>query len=178
MKLLRLLLLILLLTGLLACAQKPVVERSYDWKADFSSYRSWFWVDGKPALVDALVGDDRTDQLIRRAVAEELDLKGMQARADEPDLLVKYTTRFQDAVAATPGALGYSYQWRWTGEAQGRGQQQSYSKGTLIIDLIDRKTGILVWQGRGSGAITDERDAQGKIRTAVRDILAQYPPTR
>ncbi len=178
MKTMRLLFAILLLGSLLACASKPVVERSFDWKVDFASYRSWFWLDGKPALVDAMLGDDVTDQLIRRAVAEELDVKGLMAKADEPDLLVKYTTRFQEAVAATPGSLGYSYQWRWTQKAQGPGEQQSYSKGTLIIDLIDRKTGALVWQGRGSGAITDERDAQGKIRMAVKDILAQYPPTR
>ncbi len=177
MKLMRLLLAILLLGSLLSCATKPEIERSFDWKADFSSYHSWFWLDGKPALVDALLGDDVTDQLIRRAIAEEFNAKGLKAKVDEPDLLVRYTTRFQEAVAATPGNLGYSYQWRWTQEAQGRGQQHSYSKGTLIIDLIDRKTGVLVWQGRGSGAITDERDAQGKIRTAVKNILALYPPS-
>ena len=178
MKMMRLLFVMLLLVSLSACAPKPVVERSFAWATDFQNYHSWFWFDGKPALVDAMLGDDMTDQFIRRALAEELDVKGLVVRADEPDLLVKYTTRFQEAVSATPGELGYSYQWRWIRKAFGRGEQQSYSKGTLMIDLIDRKTGIPVWQGSVSGALRDEQDAQGKIRMAVKDILAQYPPTR
>jgi hypothetical protein len=178
MKMMRLLFAMLLLGSLLACASKPVVERSFNWATDFQSYHSWFWLDGKPALVDAMLGDNMTDQFIRRAMAEELVAKGLVIRADEPDLLVKYTTQFQEAVSATPGDLGYSYQWRWVKQAFGGGEQQSFSKGKLIIDLIDRKTGVLVWQGRGSAAIRDERDAQGKIRIGVKDILAQYPPTR
>lgn len=178
MKTLRLLLLILCLGSLLACAPKPVVESSFDKKVNFSTYQSWFWLDGKPALVDALLGDDMTDQFIRRALAEEFDAKGLQAKADAPDLLLKYTTRFQEAVSATPGDLGYSYQWRWVREAFGRGESQSYSKGTLIVDLIDRKTGTPVWQGSISGALRDKRDAQGKIRAAVKELLVRYPPVQ
>jgi hypothetical protein len=177
MKTMRLFWVMMLLLNLLGCAPKLAVERSFDWKADFQSYHSWFWIDGKPALMDVLLGDDLTDQMVRRAVTEELRAKGLEARADEPDLLVRYTTRFQEAVAATPGDLGYSYQWRWTREPQGVGQGRTYSQGTLTIDLIDRRTGHLVWQGKASDLVTDERDAQGKIRRAVQQLFALYPPT-
>jgi len=176
MKIIRLAAILLLLAALTACAKQPTVTHSFDWKADFSGYRSWFWLDGKPALMDELLGADMTDQFIRRAITQELTNKGLAVRADEPDLLVKFTSRYQEAVSATPGSLGYSYQWRWVREGEGKGEAQSYGRGTLIIDLIDRKTGALVWQGTHSGAITDERDAQAKIPGAVQAILAQYPP--
>ena len=93
---------LLLLVLLAACAKPMSVSSSFDWKADFDGYRTWFWVDGKPALMDALLGDDMTDQFIRRAVTEELTGKGLAVRADEPDLLVRYTTRIREAVAAQP----------------------------------------------------------------------------
>jgi hypothetical protein len=128
--------------------------------------------------MDELLGDDMTDQFIRRAITQELTGKGLKVQADAPDLLVKFTARFQEAVAATPGSLGYSYQWRWVREGEGKGEARSSGRGTLIVDLIDRKSGALVWQGTHSGDITDERDAQAKIPQAVQRLLAQYPPTR
>ncbi|MDX9709098.1 MAG: DUF4136 domain-containing protein [Trichloromonas sp.] len=169
---------LLLLVLLAACAKPMSVSSSFDGKADFDSYRTWFWVDGKPALMDALLGDDMTDQFIRRAVSEELTGKGLAVQADEPDLLVRYTTRIREAVAAQPGDLGYSYQWRWIREGVGRGQAESAGRGFLHIELIDRRAGTLVWQGTVSGGITDERDAQGKIPNAVKKIFEQYPPKR
>jgi len=169
--------LMVVLLGTLGCAPKMKVERSFDWTADFQHYHTWFWIDGKPALMDILLGDDLTDQIIRRAISEELQAKGMTAQADEPDLLVRYTTKFQEAVANSPGNLGYSYQWRWSRDAQGTGQGRTYGQGTLIIDLVDRKTGLLVWQGKATGVVHDPENAKGKIREAVRKILALYPPT-
>ncbi|MEJ2199902.1 MAG: DUF4136 domain-containing protein [Desulfuromonadaceae bacterium] len=165
-----------LLVVLTACAPKLASKNTFDGRADFQQYHSWFWSDGKPALVDAMVGADLNEQFIRRAIADELVAKGLAIQAGQPDLLVRYETHFQEAVSATPSETGYSYQWRWVRWAFGESEQQSYSKGTLIIDMLDRKTGNLVWQGSVSGPIRDKTDAQGKLRAAVKEVLAPYPP--
>jgi len=168
----------LLAFGLWGCAKPTTVSHTFDEEADFSSYHSWFWLDGIPAMKDVLLGGDMTDQFIRRAITNELISKGLKVQVDNPDLLVKFSTSFRQAVSSMPGDLGYSYQWRWVRQAPGKGEPQSYSKGTLVVDLIDRKTGLLVWQGSASGAVSDEQEAQGKIPQAVKDIFAPYPPSR
>ncbi len=180
MKVLRCGLMFFLLITLGACAKPapPKVETTFDWKADFSSYRTWMWTDKKPVVADSLIGDDPLDRMIRRAVDRELGNKGLRPVADKPDLLVKYKGKIQAAVSASPGATGYSYNWRWSKSAAGGMQQDSYRKGTLVIDLIDAQTRELVWRGSTSRSLTYEEGARGKIPEVVREILSHYPPRR
>lgn len=50
-------------------------------------------------------------------------------------------------------------------------------EGTLILDFIDQKTKELVWQGQGTGYLTQNRDKKDAvIKEFVNRILAQYPP--
>ncbi|WP_081703082.1 DUF4136 domain-containing protein [Desulfuromonas sp. TF] len=179
MRKIRICLLLIFLIFLAACAKPDHrVESSFDWQADFEQYRSWAWLDRKPALMDTMVGDDLIDQVVRRAVTNELERTGLVQSAEKPDLMVKYQARFQEAVAATPGASGFSHAWRWRRRAEGGVQQESYRKGTLIIELIDREKNTLVWRGVTSRPIGDRQDASTKTPEAVREILSQYPPRR
>jgi hypothetical protein len=50
-----------------------------------------------------------------------------------------------------------------------------YKEGTLVIDLIDRKTEHLVWRGVGTGAVRDMKPGDD-LSGAVGQILEEFPP--
>jgi hypothetical protein len=50
-------------------------------------------------------------------------------------------------------------------------------EGTLFIDIIDANRKELVWQGLGTGALTQKMDKkEERIKEIVNEILAKYPP--
>jgi hypothetical protein len=54
-----------------------------------------------------------------------------------------------------------------------------YNRGSLIIDIVDAKTGKLVWQGVGSGINVDSpKSKQKQIPAIVAEIMANYPPVK
>ena len=54
-----------------------------------------------------------------------------------------------------------------------------YNRGSLIIDIVDTKTGKLVWQGVGSGINVDSpKSKQKQIPAMVAEIMANYPPVK
>lgn len=168
-----------LLFLLLGCTRPPTqVGNVYDDKVDFSQYKTWSWLDEQSDLADMLIGSEPVDRMIRRTVAAELADKGMRQIPQESDLLVSYMNSLQDAVAATPGPSGFSYGWRWSKNSSGDVQRDSLPRGTLVIEMIDRKKGEIVWQGRISGVVANVDEARTSIPDAVRQVLAQYPPTK
>ncbi|MGQ0826797.1 MAG: DUF4136 domain-containing protein [Bacteroidota bacterium] len=54
-------------------------------------------------------------------------------------------------------------------------QTIEYIKGTITINLIDRKLNRLVWTGSAEGDIYDPQYLQGEIHPAIKSILLKYP---
>ncbi len=53
----------------------------------------------------------------------------------------------------------------------------SYQAGTIVIDIIDDKRNILVWQGVGSDLNLSNISAKAeRIPKAIEEILAKFPP--
>ena len=62
------------------------------------------------------------------------------------------------------------------GYNRGYGQQQvEYMEGSMLIDVIDRRTNELIWRGWTIGTINDEYQVQTEIPTNVHRILSKYP---
>jgi len=54
-------------------------------------------------------------------------------------------------------------------------QTIDYVKGTITINVIDRKLNKLVWTGSAEGDIYDPQYLQQDIHPAIKSILSQYP---
>jgi hypothetical protein len=52
----------------------------------------------------------------------------------------------------------------------------SYPEGTLVIDVIDRKSRELVWRGVGAGAFPQMNPSNEKVDKRVTRILQTFPP--
>jgi hypothetical protein len=86
----------------------------------------------------------------RRAIASELERRGMREDDQNPDVLVTTRRTFRDEpVLYGPSGWG-PYGWGWYGWGWGYGgpwYTENIIKGTLIVDIQDARTGGLLWRG-------------------------------
>jgi hypothetical protein len=149
-----------------ACASMSV--RSYlERRVDFAQYRTYDW-----AADDRLVtGDPRLDNnpffldRLHADVERQLASRGFEKTTlPAPDLRVHYhasvTERLnietEPVTAFCAGCLPYVYQ-----------------AGTLVLDLVDTRTGQLVWRGWAEGSIEGVIDDQAAMEKAIDDAVAR-----
>ena len=70
---------------------------------------------------------------------------------------------------------GYGYGY-WGGWGMSYTQPYVYEEGTMILDLVDRAKGQLVWRGTLTKALGSSRPSDEEVRKAVRKVLIDFPP--
>ena len=73
----------------------------------------------------------------------------------------------------------YGYGWGWSPYYWGTGYNSvsTNTEGVLYIDLIDAKKKELIWQGQGTGYLSQRMDKkEERIKEFVSKIIATYPP--
>ena len=102
--------------------------------------------------------------------------------SETPDLLVNIFTKSREQVSVNQFNAGWGYGWGFGWNPWMFGGQTSvltHTEGTLYIDLIDAKKNEMVWQGEGSGFLTQNVDKKDEvIKNFVLKILEQYPPVK
>ncbi|HTF18450.1 MAG TPA: DUF4136 domain-containing protein, partial [Chryseolinea sp.] len=133
-------------------------------------------------FVQDLTIDQLNKTRIVNAVDNEMTARGY-TKSDNPDFLVDLHVKLEQeesATATTTGAGGYG---RW-GYGWGGGfstttvDVNKYTNGTLFVNVIDKASEKIIWQGRGEKTINDKltpekRDAQ--INAGVASIFKNYP---
>lgn len=150
------------------------IDVSTDFKADndFTGYKTFAWMkEDAPGKEYAYEGP--LDEQIRSAVDTQLESSGL-TRADGPaDVLVVYHAGGEQQVEAAD--WGYGGWW-----GRGGGEENTYHKGTLIVDLIDAATRKLVWRGTATKALSGEPSPgtqKDTIDKAVEKMFKKYPPS-
>lgn len=171
-KLFPMLLLIVVVTT--SCTSVRVAS-DYDRNANFNDYKSFaFYKTG----IDKAEISDLDKRRILRAIETELLAKGF-TKSENPDLLVSIFTKSREKVNVYNNGWGpYGYGWGWSPWYWNNYNTVSRStEGVLYIDLIDAKKKELVWQGQGTGYLSQKTDRkEERIREFVKKIMEKYPP--
>ena len=168
---------------LTACATDPVIRTDFDRTADFFTYQTFGFAE-RPGT-DTSGYASLLTQRLERAIGRELIARGYEEAKQAPDLLVDFHARAQDKlrVTAVPPLLapyprdygGYrrGFYDPWFGYDSFT-DVQSYTEGTLSVDLIDRARRRVVWQGvatdrfaarrRSLASGRGGRDGEGHLR--------------
>jgi hypothetical protein len=165
---------VLVCLGVAAFAQE--VQFDYDRSANFSTYKSYQWVDYK----EVAVGDQLLDQDIKRAVDSQLAGKGLRRVESGGDLLVAYQAaisqekQFDSLGWAGPPAWGPFGNW-----GNSRVTSSTIEVGKLAIGLFDPVTRQLVWRGSASKTLDIKKDPDKNYRSlekAMAKLFRNYPP--
>ncbi|MCL5127671.1 MULTISPECIES: DUF4136 domain-containing protein [unclassified Algibacter] len=173
--------LLALLVVVTSCSSVKVAA-DYDKDANFNSYKTFaFFKTG----IDKAEISDLDKRRILRAIEAELMAKGF-TKSEDPDLLISLFTKANQRVDVYNNSWGMG-SWGWggfggygPGWGWGWNSQPSVStstQGVLYIDLIDAKKKELVWQGMGTGYLTQKMEKKDeRIKEFVSEIMMKYPP--
>ena len=159
------------------------VSSDFDKTAGFASYKTYAFTDE----VLTLPLDDLNRNRLINAVSEQMTVKGFTKQESNPDVLININIKAekkQTATATSTGGYGYGAGYRyggWGGYGGGSTyiSYDTYTDGTLFIDMIDASKKQLVWQGRGTKTVDPDasQDKREKnITYAVQQIFMSYPP--
>lgn len=156
-------------------------KSDYEPDHDFSSYRSYRWLEPNEPPLDALAGNPLLKRRFVKAVDQVLQAMGyVPADSNEPDFQVYVHGTVQQRMHVHEGVtVGYGYYGRYGGMDIRHMDVSYYDEGTLILDIIDSPKSELVWRGWVTQVIHDYRDprqAEAAADKAVRGILANFPP--
>lgn len=189
-----------LLLGLIMSSCSPRVATSRPTQADLSKYRTFAYLPNADVQMERAEDAERVNSYIIDNVNTEMKNQGYRIDRDNPDLLVLISTRTatetraeRDPVYANTTYATYPYAtygrrtvspyynnyyyngfYDYSGVV---GYDTDYYKvkvGTLVITLIDRKTGNTVWRGRTSDAVTAATTVDEMI-SLVDNIFEAYP---
>ena len=180
---LRLTLGLVLIVMLSGCGSSVKVVADHDPATDFSSYQTYQWIP-EPEGEQMQQGLIQRD--IKRAIDDELSRRSMRQVESNPDVYVVFHAGVEEKVTgATIDRYGYGYGGYWgRGRWGGYGgssevRVNSYTEGTLIVDIIDAGKKELVWRSIATGAVKNldnPQKARAKVPEVVAQVMEDYPP--
>lgn len=165
---------------IMGCSQQIVVHTDYDPDYDLWKYNTFDW--GKKINIEEgqnpLHYNELNDKRIKTAFQEQLSKRGYKITTESPDLILHYhiIVKDQSIVVTEPSGLVYGPYWTRMNTST-----YTYREGTLILDIMDKKTNNLIWRG---WAVTDVKESytpkeiESLINTTVSKIFRKFPKTK
>jgi Domain of unknown function (DUF4136) len=158
---------------------------------DFQNYKTYAWLPTKDTSFTKLANKKTVESALASAVSQQLNARGMKFDSLTPDCLFTYSlvlTKTYEVgqepppvyapnsnAGALPGQYGmYYYVPASTAMYnpdlyQGSMKVTTFRDGTLVIDMIDRKSNQIVWRTNAQGKV-NEKDRQG-VRPTINEIV-------
>lgn len=166
---------------------KYIVDR--DTQQSFSGYSTYAWFElasppdkAKPPTEANTIVNGR----IHRAIDRELATKGMKkGKVEDADFLVTYSLVLQSRmVMYSTGWYGPMGGWGWGGWGWGWGggwtgstsRLETYTDGTIVVDVLDVGTRKLVWRGIAESAFTKPNPDDEMVAKKISKLMQGFPP--
>jgi hypothetical protein len=166
-------LLVALTFALLPSPALSGVDVGHDDQADFSQYKTYAWGEGGWVAMKSM-----TEANIHKAVEQELKGKGITKVDAQPDLhVITYASGTSDQ---SVDAISFAYVPNtWTAWFSAATTSRTTTKGRLVVDLVDVKSGHLVWRGiamENLGLDPNTQSTGKKVFKVVKKMFEEYPP--
>ena len=133
--------------------------------APFATYKTYAWTPGTASAISL------TEQRIHDGVNAQLQSKGMTQVDSNPNVFVAThvtTHTVPQVIADGFGPWGFG---------PGMATVQTYTEGSLIVDLYDATTRKMVWRGVATAAVSDKAEKNAvKIDKGLMKMFERYPP--
>jgi hypothetical protein len=146
------------------------VKTDYDRNIDFSRYKTYSW---ERVQAQNSIWVDR----VKAAVDKDLASKGWTwvTSGGDVEIIALETTRHHETLETFYN--GYGGDWRWRGFGDATVAVETYKVGTLVVDLFDGHTKMLIWRGSSSDTLSDKSDKNiKKLDKAVQKMFEHFPP--
>jgi hypothetical protein len=161
----------------IGCSNQFAVHTDRDPEINLQNFTTYQWSNRASLESDRnpLYYNELNDKRIKSSVDNILMTRGLIPATENPDVLIHYHILVEDKVSIDLQPYGFTYGRYW---ANAQRAAYTYKEGTLIIDLMEAKTGSLAWRGWAVGVI-DQNNSKNSlsdmIGKAVAEIFAKYP---
>ena len=163
--------LVLLLVLGAACAYVPVDVESD--AVAVSRSRTWTWLP-RPPVAHGEAAFALVDERVRAAVERDLAARRFKrVEKERPDYLLTYYAALDKPIESA--AITYAAGVPMTAKLV-----PSYPQGSLVIDVLDAKTGKLVWRGVGRRVFDAKQtpeERKERIDDAVASVVDEFAPS-
>lgn len=165
----------LFLSATLAGCASMTVSSHIERDVDFTEYVTYDW-----GARDTLpVGDPRLDNnpffrdYVQGAIEKRMAAKGYElAITGLPDLLVHYHANVSQKVDVYETDRSHGYYPPGSGMV-------AFEQGTLVVDVVDARTGRVIWRGWSqevmTGVIDDQRRLEQQVEEGVTNMMLRLP---
>ena len=182
---------ILLITVFLTSCTGVKITNNWDRKVDFSSFKTYSlypWDRHNDQVVN-----DYDKQTILSSIKREMEKRGYKHVEKNGDLIVSTFVIVEERTSYQAytnhyggwggygggwgyyGAPGY-YGYGWGGYNSTTIYKTDYNQGTLLIDIFRLSDKQLIWQGIGSGEVTDNYEKRDRtLPKNISQIFRRFP---
>ena len=170
------------------CADKPTYEFDYDQAFPFGGYQTYRWYDDDHNTRESQYRRrNSSDQRVRNTANQELVQRGFrEGPRDAADFWVNYhvtkrqTQRVSGQEQGMHGGVGVGTYGKSVSVGYSSGPSvKTYEDGTAVFDVIDIRSGKIVWRGVAEGRLKNKMSKADKEQltiTVVHELLKQFPP--
>lgn len=156
----------------------------------FSSYKTFALLD-EPRNIPGVGKTNKqiVESNLEAAIEAEMKARGYTLNEKNPDVLVTFSFSSETKTNVTRQPV---YSYRPTIAAAGfwrpryfvynepfvvynRVRTEKYKEGTLVIDIIDKKSNKVIWHGWAEEPLKKNEKLSETLTETVKDILAEYP---
>jgi len=180
--------LLLMLAVITACSSGITVRSDSSPTANFSQYKTYGFF--KTLGIEGGYNSPIYGELFRAAISKDMEARGYTL-AEDPDLLVNVTSRYDENVKVTTyttpyvsgayyGGVGGPYYGSAIGVGAAVGSRATLEQeASVFIDLVDNAADKIAWQGVSVITFSDQKAQKlaQTIDTVVDKIFALYPHT-
>ena len=163
-----------------ACASPgPTISTNSNPATDFTVFKTYNFAS--PLGTDRPGGlQTPLSTMLMTTLAREMENRGY-VKSDDPDLLVNVFVNTEEKmsvrqVPTTSTYYGYRYgrYSTWGGYTT---EVREYTKGTLVLDLVDARQNMLAWEGTATQRLSNSRGpvTQERVDEVVGLVMAQFP---
>jgi hypothetical protein len=172
----------------ISCSPRVMISQKAD--VDFKNYKTFAWLPNGASIKD---DESVLHRSLVNTINQQMKELGYSLDRQNPDLLVLMRTMFdqETTVDADPLYKSYNYyfpdmyvhsiydryyyyHYRTVARVIGYDVYEVLNtKGTLVIDLIDKNTNRIVWRGAAKG-YTTPNNRREEMKNFVRKIYAQF----
>ena len=170
------------------CADKPTYEFDYEQAFPFGGYQTYRWYDDDHNSRESQYRRrNSSDQRVRNTANQELVQRGFrEAPRGAADFWVNYhvtkrqTQRVSGQEQGMHGGVGVGTYGKSVSVGYSSGPSvKTYEDGTAVFDVIDIRSGKIVWRGVAEGRLKNKMSKADKEQltiTVVHELLNQFPP--
>ncbi len=196
------LILVGILLLVIRCGTYTNVYSNYDKSIDFSQYKTFAWAPDSGVVVPKdfeAYDNDIVRNNAKNYITHSMSHRGFLVNTDSPDLVLNlvllnekrerivtyHTYPYSGYYFYNPYYFPYYYPryryYTWFGwgppyfEDQSTTVTKTYVKGTITINMYDRKLKKLIWTGSAEGDIYDPKYIQYDVHPAIDRIMKKFP---